>query len=236
MEHVKSDRFETYNPKTQKEFEEILDWLKEWACSRTIGLGTRVPWDEQFVIESLSDSTIYMAYYTIAHMLHEYDISGSSQGPAGVPAEAMTVEAFDYIFLGKEYNAEKCPGVSEEVLAKMRREFEYWYPMDMRVSGKDLIRNHLTMSLYHHQAIWEGDEQRRMTRSYFCNGYLNLNHEKMAKSTGNFMTINQCIKKFGSDATRVALADSGDSLDDANFEEPVANAAIMKLFVLEQWI
>jgi len=75
-----------------------------------------------------------------------------------------------------------------------------------------------------------------MTRSYFCNGYLNLNHEKMSKSTGNFMTINQCIKKFGSDATRVALADSGDSLDDANFEEPVANAAIMKLFVLEQWI
>jgi len=91
-----------------------------------------------------------MAYYTIAHMLHEYDISGSNQGPAGVPAEAMTIEAFDYIFLGKEYNAEKCPGVSEEVLAKMRREFEYWYPMDMRVSGKDLIRNHLTMSLYHH--------------------------------------------------------------------------------------
>lgn len=75
-----------------------------------------------------------------------------------------------------------------------------------------------------------------MTRSYFCNGYLNLNHEKMSKSTGNFMTINQCIQKFGSDATRIALADSGDTLDDANFEEPVANAAIMKLFVLEQWI
>jgi len=50
------------------------------------------------------------------------------------------------------------------------------------------------------------------------------------------MTINQCIQKFGSDATRIALADSGDTLDDANFEEPVANAAIMKLFVLEQWI
>lgn len=78
LEHVKSDRFETYNPKTQKEFEEILDWLKEWACSRTIGLGTRVPWDDKFVIESLSDSTIYMAYYTIAHLLHEYDIQGAT--------------------------------------------------------------------------------------------------------------------------------------------------------------
>jgi len=31
--------------------------------------GTLLPWDKQFVIESLSDSTIYMAYYTFAHIL-----------------------------------------------------------------------------------------------------------------------------------------------------------------------
>lgn len=57
--HILGDNFKTYNPKTQHEFEIIIDWLKEWGCSRTTGLGTRVPWDEQFVIESLSDSTIY---------------------------------------------------------------------------------------------------------------------------------------------------------------------------------
>lgn len=72
-EHVVSDNFETYNPKTKGEFEAILEWLKEWGCSRTTGLGTRVPWDEQFVIESLSDSTIYMAYYTIAGLLQGPD-------------------------------------------------------------------------------------------------------------------------------------------------------------------
>ena len=58
----------------------------------------------------------------------------------------------------------------------------------------------------------------------------------MSKSTGNFMTLGQCLIKFGSDATRIALADAGDTLDDANFDEKVANASIMKLFVLEQWI
>ncbi len=26
------------------------------------------------------------------------------------------------------------------VLQRMRREFEYWYPFDLRVSGKDLIQ------------------------------------------------------------------------------------------------
>ena len=38
-------------------------------CSRTYGLGTRLPWDEQWLIESLSDSTIYMAYYTVCSKL-----------------------------------------------------------------------------------------------------------------------------------------------------------------------
>mmetsp|Transcript_15483 Transcript_15483/g.10851 ORF Transcript_15483/g.10851 Transcript_15483/m.10851 type:complete len:198 (-) Transcript_15483:1620-2213(-) len=35
MEHVNSEKFEAYNPKTLAEFVKILDWLKEWGCSRT---------------------------------------------------------------------------------------------------------------------------------------------------------------------------------------------------------
>jgi leucyl-tRNA synthetase len=63
-----------------------------------------------------------------------------------------------------------------------------------------------------------------------------VNGEKMSKSTGNFLTVRDCIEKFGVDATRFALADAGDSLDDANFDEQVANAAILRLFVFERWI
>jgi len=33
--------------------------LSSWACTRTAGLGTKLPWDKQYIIESLSDSTIY---------------------------------------------------------------------------------------------------------------------------------------------------------------------------------
>jgi len=75
-----------------------------------------------------------------------------------------------------------------------------------------------------------------MTRSYFCNGYLMLNNQKMAKSTGNFMSLQQCLKQFGVDASRVTMADAGDLLDDANFDIKVANASILKLFILEEWI
>lgn len=34
-EHVFSANFNTYNPKTMIEFKGVLDWLKEWGCSRT---------------------------------------------------------------------------------------------------------------------------------------------------------------------------------------------------------
>jgi len=141
------------------EFELILEWLKEWGCSRTAGLGTALPWDDQFVIESLSDSTIYMAYYTVAHLLQGGQLDGNCVGPLGVKAEELTIGAWDYVFLGADYDAEKCGQIDEALLKRMRNEFEFWYPMDMRVSGKDLIRNHLTMSLYNHAAIWKDNKE-----------------------------------------------------------------------------
>ena len=231
-EHLLSENFQAYNIKTQHEFELIIDWLKEWGCTRTQGLGTKLPWDDKFVVESLSDSTIYMAYYTVAGLLQGGVLDGSKLGPLGIKAEDMDAGCWDFIFKKGQY-LEGCK-VSKEHLTKMRNEFEYWYPMDLRCSGKDLIRNHLTMSLYNHAAIWE--DHNMMPRSFYCNGYMVLNNEKMSKSTGNFLTVKDCIHKFGVDATRITLADAGDSLDDANFDTDVANATIMKLFVLEKWI
>lgn len=49
------------------------------------------------------------------------------------------------------------------------------------------------------------------------------------KSVGNFITLEQAIHEFGVDATRLACADAGDSLEDANFERKSANAAILRL-------
>ena len=60
---------ELYSDDVRNNFERTVAWLREHACSRTYGLGTRLPWDDYWLIESLSDSTIYMAYYTVAHIL-----------------------------------------------------------------------------------------------------------------------------------------------------------------------
>ena len=75
LNHIRSNKFNAYSPSTLKGFEQVLGWFSNWGLSRTFGLGSHIPWDKKFLIESLSDSTIYMAYYTIANYLHE-DIYG----------------------------------------------------------------------------------------------------------------------------------------------------------------
>ena len=76
----------------------------------------------------------------------------------------------------------------------------------------------------------------KMPRGYFCNGHIQLNNEKMSKSTGNFLTVDDAIQQFGADATRFACADAGDSLEDANFAVATANAAILALTTEEDFI
>jgi len=228
-QHMKTMQF--FSEDAAKKFEIALGWLNQWACSRTYGLGTHLPWDPQFLIESLSDSTIYMAYYTVAHMLQGGVYDGSKPGPAAIPADKMTRAVWDHIFFGKPYPAD-C-GIPAETLAAMRREFEYWYPVDMRASGKDLIQNHLTFFLYNHLAMWGPEKAPRAIRA---NGHVLLNGEKMSKSTGNFMTCTDAVDEFSADAMRLALADAGDGLDDANFSTKTANAAILRLYTQVKWI
>jgi leucyl-tRNA synthetase len=180
-EHISSpENFSAYTPAALKVFHETLDWLKEWGCSRNFGLGTQLPWDEKYVIESLSDSTIYMAYYTIAHLLQgraggSYigDAKGSG-GPLGIKPDQLTKAVWDYIFAQRDDipNSSETT-ISTSSLKAMRDSFEYWYPMNLRVSGKDLIQNHLTMSLYNHAAIWPKRPD-LWPRSYFTNGMLSI--------------------------------------------------------------
>lgn len=78
--------------------------------------------------------------------------------------------------------------IADGLLEKMKREFEYWYPFDLRVSGKDLIQNHLTFCMYNHTAIWP---ETYWPKAFRGNGHILLNAKKMAKSEGNFLTLEQ---------------------------------------------
>jgi leucyl-tRNA synthetase len=233
--HVLSDSFDAYATNALERYDYTIGWLKEWACTRQFGLGTYLPWDPEWVIESLSDSTIYMAYYTIANHLQGADnLNGdSTKSPDGIDPKDLTAGVFDYIYRNMAY-PEGC-NIPEDKLKSMRDEFRYWYPMTLRVSAKDLIPNHLTMALFNHAAIWE-EEPDLWPRGYYCNGHVLVDAEKMAKSKGNFLMMDETVEKYSADATRFACADAGDSLDDANFSRETADSAIVSLSNEESWI
>ena len=48
------------------------------------------------------------------------------------------------------------------------------------MSAKDLIPNHLTMSLYNHVEIWK-DRPQMWPKGIYCNGHIMVDAEKMVR-------------------------------------------------------
>ncbi|ADC64489.1 leucyl-tRNA synthetase [Ferroglobus placidus DSM 10642] len=190
----------------KKEFRNKIEWLKDKACARRKGLGTRIPWDREWLIESLSDSTIYMAYYIIAKFVN----SGK------LKPENLVPEFFDYVFLSKGSVEEvaKKSGLSREVIEEVKREFEYWYPVDLRSSGKDLVANHLLFYLFHHVALFP---EKYWPRAIAVNGYVSLEGQKMSKSKGPLLTMKKAVEEFGADVTRLYILHAAEYDSDADW-------------------
>lgn len=195
-----------YPEEAREWFRDTIEWLREKACVRSTGLGTPLPWQPDLVIETLSDSTVYMAYYSLAKFVN----SGI------VNAEQLTKEVFDYALLGRGDPKEisKATGIDRKTLAAMRKEFRYWYPVDLRISAKELIPNHLTFSIFHHIAIFP---KRDWPRAFGANGVVIIEGKKMSKSKGNFVPLKDAIERYGSDATRCALLLAAEDMNDPDW-------------------
>lgn len=187
-------------------FDDIIDWFREKACARKTGLGTPLPWSPDWIVETLSDSTIYTAYYTISKYINRY----------GFKASQLKNEVFDYIFYGLAdlAHVSSVSEISAEVLKEMRSEFLYWYPVDLRNSAKELVPNHLTFFIFHHVALFEPEFWPKMISA---NGMLMVEGKKMSKSKGNFVTLKKAIERFGADPTRCALLLAAEDIDDPDW-------------------
>ncbi|MEM2954275.1 MAG: class I tRNA ligase family protein, partial [Candidatus Bathyarchaeia archaeon] len=191
----------------------VIDWLREKACARKAGLGTRLPWDPEWIIESLSDSTIYMAYYTVVRLINEQKIR----------SDQLTDKVFDYVFLGignaKEVADET--GINTKVLEDMRQEFLYFYPLNSRHSAHELIPNHLTFMIFNHTAIFP---ENLWPRQIVTNGLVTMEGAKMSKSFGNIIPLREGLSTFGADPIRLSVLATAELLQDADFSPSVAKA------------
>jgi|Deesub1362A_J573_1020465.scaffolds.fasta_scaffold00850_13 leucyl-tRNA synthetase len=192
----------------KEEFRNKIEWLKDKACARRKGLGTKIPWDKEWLIESLSDSTIYMAYYILAKYINEGKLR----------AENMTKELLDYVLLGRGSvdAASKSSGMDKKFVEQIRNDFTYWYPVDVRSSGKDLVANHLLFFLFHHIAIFP---EEYWPRAIAVNGYVSLEGKKMSKSKGPLLTMKRAVQENGADVTRMYILYASEYDSDADWRK-----------------
>ncbi|MGV8176945.1 MAG: leucine--tRNA ligase [Candidatus Bilamarchaeaceae archaeon] len=198
------------------EYIRTVDWLKEKACTRAKGLGTKFPFDERFIIEALSDSTVYMAFYTISHILKEMEAGGCG-------GEAIGDAFFDYVLLGK---GDAPAGAGGKDWEKARKEFLYWYPVDSRHSAGDLIRNHLPFFVFNHAAIFPKEH---WPRQMITNGFVLMDGKKMSKSMGNILPLRKALKEYGADVIRFSVVAGADLTQDTDFNRTVADGARSRL-------
>jgi len=205
-------------PVLRSEYEYVIGWLREKACARKSGLGTKLPWAKDWIIESLSDSVIYMAYYTISKYINEHRLD----------AENFDHSVFDYIFLGIGNPSEigSRVGLDEELLKAMREEFLYFYPLDSRNSGRDLIPNHLTFFIFNHAAIFP---ENLWPRQIVVNGSVLMEGKKMSKSLGNIIPLIDAIRDYGADSIRLSILGTAELLGDADFSRTLARSVRSRL-------
>jgi leucyl-tRNA synthetase len=205
--HEQIDKINLVPAEVRTEFDRTVDWLKDWACTRRVGLGTKLPWDKNWLVEPLSDSTIYMAFYTIAHKL------------VNLEADKLTPEVFDYVFLGKGSPADL--PLDEETVSDLRSEFLYWYPYDFRFSAKDLISNHLTFQLFHHKALFPEELQ---PKGMVVFGMGLLEGAKMSSSKGNVILLEDAVQEVGADTVRMFLVGSAEPWQDFDWRKELVSS------------
>jgi leucyl-tRNA synthetase len=202
------------------EFDYVIDWLRERACARKSGLGTKLPWDKEWIVESLSDSVIYMAYYVIAKYVNSKAISDEN--------DSITDAFFDYVLLGRgsaDQVAKECK-LAAHIVEQIRNEFIYFYPVDSRHSGRDLVPNHLTFFIFNHVAIFD---KKNWPQQIVVNGSVLMEGKKMSKSLGNIIPLRAAIRQYGADAIRLAMLVSAEILQDADFSFDAVRGIRLKL-------
>ncbi|MBN2335651.1 leucine--tRNA ligase [Candidatus Bathyarchaeota archaeon] len=195
----------------RQEFHNVVDWLREKACARKAGLGTPLPWSPDWTIEALSDSVIYMAYYTVIKGINEVKPD----------PETLTEEFWDYVFLGKGESEAVAESTSYPVekLEEIHSEFSYFYPPEARHSGRDLISNHLTYMVFCHDGIWPRE---MWPKGIVVNGSVLMEGSKMSKSLNNIIPLINAIEMFGADPLRMSLMITAEPLKDADFSPDLA--------------
>jgi leucyl-tRNA synthetase len=188
----------------------VLEWYRERACVRMGNwLGTKFPFDNKWIVEAIADSTLYPVYYVISKYANE----------GAIEAERMNEEFFDFVLLGKGEisTVVRSTGFVKEVIESIRSEFEYWYPLDINLGGKEHMTVHFPVFLMNHVAVLR---PQHWPRGILVNWYITSTGGKISKSKGGAQPIPDAAERFGVDAMRLFYAHIASLYVDVAWDDP----------------
>ncbi|MBT4935530.1 leucine--tRNA ligase [Candidatus Woesearchaeota archaeon] len=179
----------------------ILDWFADRACARLGNWsGSTFPFDDQWTVEPISDSTLYPAYYIVSKFINNNTIK----------VKDLTEEFFDYIFLGE--------GDGNDTWNKIKEEFDYFYPLDINLGGKEHKTVHFPVFLMNHVAILP---EHKWPKGIFVNWWVTGKGSKISKSKGGAVPIPEAVATYGVDAMRLYYAHVGSPHTDVVWTEDI---------------
>ncbi|UCD14705.1 MAG: leucine--tRNA ligase [Thermoplasmatales archaeon] len=189
-----------YPREYKSEMPKILDWFDDRATIRKGSwLGTPFPFKKDWIIEPISDSTLYPAYYIISNYVNQGKIA----------TEEMTDEFFDYVFLGIGTPKNK-------IWRDIKSDFDYWYPVDINLGGKEHKTVHFPVYVMNHVAIMPDGKR---PNGLFVHWWVTQKgREKISKSKGGAEPIVEAATTYGVDAMRLYYAHVGSPFVDVEWD------------------
>jgi len=206
------EQMTTWPPEYKKELPGIIDWMHERPLTRKQGLGTPFPFESGWVIEAISDSTIYMAFYFVSKAVNEGKLK----------LEEIDDALFDYIYYGKRKRL-KC---DRKVAREIRKEYEHFYPLDVNFAGKEHKSVHFPAFIFQHAALFP---QAKWPKGIFVNWHLGIEGEKLSKSKGNVVFWDDAIAKWGADGVRLYITEGANQWADFDWRAKDMEAAAAKI-------
>jgi leucyl-tRNA synthetase len=210
-----------------RELPGILDWFGDRPCARKgRWLGTPLPQDPSWIVEPIADSTLYMAYFVVRRFV----------STGRVRTEQLTDALFDAVFRGTGAGE---PTLPPELVAEMRSEFLYWYPLDLNMIGHEHKSVHLPAFLYTHTQLLAPELR---PRGVFVNGWITgpsgekLSKKEVSSKGGKIPPIDLALERWGPDALRLWYTTVAAPWTDVEWSSEGVDAALTRLTDVERLV